>query len=416
MADAPLSLLWLIDFDPRAGMQHGGALRWFNYSRELISRGHRVCFSVNRGTAAPDTDDVRAFLDRLRAEGRLSGWGETHYGFPRRLGKGAHLLAHPGLTNRVLGRFQEEATAAVEDLVAVNRADAVVISDRLLLFLTPRLRPRVPVVVDWCDSFTLYYQRQAAVHWKERAWRPLLQAVKRLAQSALQERYYGRRSDANVLVSPVDLHVFERVVGRRGVGRLVPNGTEMATESSRLDKTPGRLIFTGAMGFPPNFEAAIWFIDRVLPLVVSRRPDVQFVVAGRDPVADLVRRAGPHVVVTGPVPDMREEIARSALYVAPLVSGGGFKNKVIEALASGTYVAGTSLAVEFLPDDIRRSLLVGDTPAALAEQVLTYLRDPVPFMTRLPSIVKAFAEEYTWARRAEVLELVIREAMRRGRG
>ncbi len=416
MADASLSLLWLIDFEPQAGMQHGGALRWFNYSRELIARGHRVHFSVNRGAAPPDVDDGRAFLDRLRVEGRLSGWGETHYHFPRRLGKVAHLLAHPALTSLLLRRFQQTAIAAVRDLVAANRADAVIISDRRLLFLTPRLRPRVPVVLDWSDSFTLYYLRQAAVHWKERAWGRLPHAVKRLAQSVLQERYYGRRSDANVLVSPVDLRVFERVAGRRGAGRLVLNGIDATVELPRLDKTPGRLVFTGAMSFPPNFEAAIWFIDRVLPLVVSRRPDVRFVVAGRDPVPELVRRAGPYVIVTGPVPDMREEIARSALYVAPLVSGGGFKNKVIEALASGTYVAGTSLAVEFLPEDLRRSLLVGDTPAALAEQVLTYLRDPIPFMTRLPSIVKTFAEEYTWARRAETLEQVIREAMRRGRG
>lgn len=411
MADAPLSLLWLIDLEPRAGMQHGGALRWFNFSRELIRRGHRVCFSVNQDPPA-DAQAKRAFLEQLRAEERLTAYSETYYRFPRPLGKPAHLLAHPRLTNLVLRRFQAEAAGVVEAVLAKHQVDAVVISDRRMLFLAPRLRGRIPVVLDWSDSFTLYEWRQARVHWRQRALARLPHSWKRLAQAFLQERYYGRRSDANVFVSPVDLGVFERVTGRPSAGRLLLNGVDVTVLSPRSDKVPGRLIFTGAMSFPPNFEAAIWFIDHVLPLIVGRRPDTRLVVAGRDPVPELGRRAGPHVTVTGSVPDIRDEVARSALYVAPLVSGSGFKNKVIEALASGTFVAGTSLAVEFLPDDLRRELLVGDTPTELAERVLTFLDDPAPFAARLPSLVKTFAEEYAWSHRTDELLRVIRDVIR----
>lgn len=414
MADAPLSLLWLVDLEPRAGMRHGGALRWFNFSRQLIKGGHHVCFSVNQDP--PDDAEAKwAFLEQLRDEDRLTAYSETHYRFPRRLGKLAHLLAHPRLTNLALRRFQAPIASTVESVLAERKVDAVVISDRRLLFLAPRLRGRVPVVLDWSDSFTLYEWRQASVHWRQRALGRLPHSLKRVAQAFLQERYYGRRSDANLVVSPVDLRVFDRVTGRPDVGRLLLNGVELPAQSPRSEKAPARLVFTGAMSFPPNFEAAIWFIDRVLPLIVSRRPDTRFVVAGRDPVPQLSERAGAHVIVAGSVPDIREEIARSALYIAPLISGGGFKNKVIEALASGTFVAGTSMAVEFLPDDLRRELLVGDTPAELAERVLSFLDNPAPFAARLGALVKTLAEEYTWARRTDQLLRVIHDVIRPSR-
>jgi glycosyltransferase involved in cell wall biosynthesis len=144
---------------------------------------------------------------------------------------------------------------------------------------------------------------------------------------------------------------------------------------------------------------------------LKERPEVRFVVAGRDPHPELLRRACPQVVVTGEVPSLREEMARSALYVAPLRSGCGFKNKVIEALAAGTFVAGTRMATEFLPRNLRDALPTGDTPQALAERVLTFLKTPADFDRFLPSLMKIVADEYTWAARTGELLQIVRGAM-----
>lgn len=414
MRDDPLSLLWLIDLEPRVGLQHGGALRWFNFSRELLARGHSVCFSVNQN-GPDDMEEKRAFLEDLQRSKHVTTQAETHYRIPRRLGKLAHMLAYPRFTNVVLRRFQDRAHAAVEAIVASRKVDAVIVSDRRLLFLAPRLRGRVPIVVDWTDSMTLYEWRQSLVHWRERQLRRLPGTLKRLAQAFLQERYYGRRSSANVLVSPVDLKALSRTTGRAGLGRLLLNGIAAAEAGDRTHKVPGRIVFTGAMNFPPNFQAAVWFIDYVLPLVWERRPETCFVVAGRDPVPELRRRVGPHVVVTGAVADIRQEIAKSALYVAPLVSGGGFKNKVIEAIAAGTFVAGTSMALEFLPEALREPLLVGDSASELAGQVLSFLDNPAEFDRRLPALRIALAKEYTWSRRTEELLQIVDDVIGQAR-
>jgi glycosyltransferase involved in cell wall biosynthesis len=111
--------------------------------------------------------------------------------------------------------------------------------------------------------------------------------------------------------------------------------------------------------------------------------------------------------VTGYVEDLSREIAQSDLYVAPLVCGSGFKNKVVEAISNGTYVVGTSMAVEFLDSEIRERLLVFDSPRAMADAILAYLDNPGAFASRLAEVQEILAEKLTWeAQASELLRLV----------
>jgi glycosyltransferase involved in cell wall biosynthesis len=234
--------------------------------------------------------------------------------------------------------------------------------------------------------------------------------VRHLAQAALLERHYGRRVDANLVVSPVDKRWMDGVNGRPAANRVLLNGVR-AGPPPRVDRVPGRIVFSGNMDFPPNVQAALWFIDRVLPRIVERRPDVTFVVAGANPVEELRARAGRHVHVTGFVDDMPAELARSELYVAPLVSGGGFKNKVVEAIAAGTYVVATSIAAEFLPPAARDQLVVADAPAAMADAVLACLDAPERYAPRLATLRRMIEEDFDWGSRTDELIALLHECI-----
>ncbi len=406
----PVNVLWLIDLEPSAGMHHGGHLRWFAFSRELLARGHTVYFSINQ-QPADQADAKRRYLEELQRARVLSGYIETRYGFPRWIGKAAHLLVYPTLTNWLLAAFQTPTVATLTSVIAAYSIDALVVSDRALLFVVPRLRNQLPVIIDWADSFVLYQWRQTRVYLKQRALARLLHSLKRLAQAFVQERYYGRRSVKNIVVSPVDKQYLDTTTGTPEANRVVLNGTQVGAAREACTRTRTRLIFTGAMNFPPNYEAAIWFIDSVLPRILVKRPDVSFVVAGRDPTPDLLRRAGPGVIILGAVDDIQHEIGCSGLYVAPLVSGSGFKNKVVEALGAGTFVVGTTLAVEFLPASIRDRLLVADTADALAQVILRFLSDPDQFQGQVASLVEVLRREFSWAQRTADLLRILCEAV-----
>ncbi|MCL4818024.1 MAG: glycosyltransferase [Vicinamibacteria bacterium] len=407
------SLLWLIDPQPQFGLRHGAALRHFGLGGEWIARGGEAHFAF--ASAGPEADEASAaFLAEQCREGRASSVSVLRYAPTRWRRRLAHGLIHPVLTRRVLRAAQAEVLAQVEALLQRHRVDVVLAGDRRFLFLVTALAERVPVVVDWIDSNALHALREARHAWGRRAWGSLPGATWRLVHSALQERHYGRRAVAAFAASAVDRDVLARLAESRPGCQLVENGLHPAPGRVAAEvKQAGRLVFSGTMDYPPNHEAAVWFVDRVLPLVRRHRPEAHFVVAGQRPLPDLLRRAGPAVTVTGAVPDLRAELATGALFVAPLVSGSGFRNKVVEALAAGTFVAGTPLALEFLPERLRTQLLVGDGAGAFADRVLEFFAAPAVFEARLPALQAVLAAEYTWPRRADELRNVVTAAIAR---
>jgi glycosyltransferase involved in cell wall biosynthesis len=292
---------------------------------------------------------------------------------------------------------------AVTDLLAAQRFDVCLIGERRLLFLLSTLQRRTRVIIDWGDSFVLYYARQIRTHLGSRRFRGLVRDLRDLVSAYLLERYYGRRSDANLVVSPVDKRCLDRVNGVQPRNHVLLNGLRFPPQLPRAEKLPNRVVFTGNMNFPPNYEGAMWFIDHVMPLVCRSRPDVEFVVAGRNPVPELLRKAVKGVTILGTVDDMHHEIAKSAVYVAPLISGGGFKNKILEAISSGTFVVATPTAVEFLDEELRDLILVGGTPEEMATHVVSVLDDPESHKARLERLRQRIYDEFTWGERADEL-------------
>jgi glycosyltransferase involved in cell wall biosynthesis len=55
--------------------------------------------------------------------------------------------------------------------------------------------------------------------------------------------------------------------------------------------------------------------------------------------------AGPDVAFSGAVPDLRPWLEQAAVYAAPMMSGTGLKNKVLEAMAAGLPVVASPLAL-----------------------------------------------------------------------
>jgi sugar transferase (PEP-CTERM/EpsH1 system associated) len=162
--------------------------------------------------------------------------------------------------------------------------------------------------------------------------------------------------------------------------QVVPNGVDceyFAPPLREYADNPPVLVFTGAMSYGPNADAAIHFIGHTLPLLRTRVPGVRFVVVGKNPTEELLEagRRHPDVTVTGTVADVREYVHAARIFVVPLRMGAGTRLKVLEAFALGIPAVSTSVGAEGIDYEEERHLLIAETPAAMANAVCRLLED-----------------------------------------
>jgi len=266
----------------------------------------------------------------------------------------------------------------------------------------------VPIVVDLIDALCLNMDRRAD---QERFWlAPLLRIEAKLM--AVWERRVAATFSRSVVVSEVD----RLAIGSSAKTRVIPNGVDLERFAySREGRGRFSIVFSGNMSYFPNVDAACWFVHEVLPLVLKEIPQVEFVIAGTNPHARVRRLAeeSPAVNVTGFVPSMEAELRKMAIAVAPMRSGTGIQNKVIEAMASGLPVVATSFALGGLRVEPDQEIVVADEATAMARVIVDLLKDPER-MDRMAARARDYVEAWhSWEGSVAQLEEVWREAMDR---
>ena len=281
--------------------------------------------------------------------------------------------------------------------------------------LFPHLSPRwrsVPLVADLVDDMVLTFGREArlAESWLQRAriWKY------RILHWGF-ERYCMRRAAMCVVVSEEDAAMFRRVSPQVPVV-VVANGVDVDYFAPLpVMMQPNRLVFEGSMAFPPNQDAAQFLTGEILPLIWRLRPDVCLTLVGRDPPPALQALQNERIQVTGAVPDVRPFVAEAALFVCPLRSGAGIKNKLLQAWAMGKAVVATPLSVGGLAAREGDNIVLREGAPALAEAVLELLDAPERCQALGVAARNTVLEQYTWSRQAVAFARILEQAARAGR-
>jgi glycosyltransferase involved in cell wall biosynthesis len=187
--------------------------------------------------------------------------------------------------------------------------------------------------------------------------------------------------------------------------QIVSNGidADFFKRSNQKQKST-HLLFTGNMSYPPNVEGAIRLVRDILPLVHERRPEVTVLIAGATPVAAVRALQSPHVKISGWLPDIREAYDESHIFVAPMVSGSGMQNKLLEAMCMEMPCVTTSLAA--IPLGITHGIdcMVGESDQELANHIL-FLLEQSSESERIGASGRVYAkQQFDWAGTVQVLE------------
>jgi polysaccharide biosynthesis protein PslH len=152
----------------------------------------------------------------------------------------------------------------------------------------------------------------------------------------LYERVYAPLLDRVWVVTETDRRAMRWVAGARGID-VLPNGVDGEHYCPQNQPQVERsCVFWGRLDFGPNIQALEWFCKQVWPAVRAAVPDARFTIYGFNPTAPVLAFANRDgVTIVGDLPDLRAEVDRHQVVVLPFVSGGGIKNKLLEAASLG---------------------------------------------------------------------------------
>jgi glycosyltransferase involved in cell wall biosynthesis len=212
------------------------------------------------------------------------------------------------------------------------------------------------------------------------------------------------------VVSHQERQLFERFFPEsKSKVEIVPNGINFRDYSVlKVKPKPNRLIFTGPFRYHVNYEAMQWFISEVYPKILAQLPNTQLMITGDH--KNLPLPSNKNITLTGFVADIKPLIASSWISIAPLLSGGGTRLKILEAMAIGTPVVSTTKGAQGLEAKSEEHLMIADSAESFANHVVKILNDKELHARLATSARKLVSEKYDWNTLLPQFERVVRQA------
>lgn len=137
------------------------------------------------------------------------------------------------------------------------------------------------------------------------------------------------------------------------------------------------LLTIGTMFWPPNSEGVLWWLRTGYARLQQLCPDIHYDIIGARPPHALEQLATQTsgVQLHGYVADVEPFWCTTTALLVPLLSGGGVRVKILEAMAMGVPVISTSIGCEGLAVRDNEHLLIADTPDALADACMRLMQE-----------------------------------------
>ena len=218
-------------------------------------------------------------------------------------------------------------------------------------------------------------------------------ARRALALERIEQKAY-ERYDTILTVTPADAVALARhPAGAGKVIRPLPLALDLAAfNPSAFDREPNTILLIGTFHADFNRDALHFFLDRILPRIVSERSEARVEVVGYGVDPRFRAYAGSNVTFVGGVEDIRPYIGRCAVMVLPLRFGGGVRIRMMEAAAMGTPVVSTPVGVAGMRLESGTHYAEARTADEIGEAVLQLLADEHG-ARRLGANARRWAEE-----------------------
>jgi glycosyltransferase involved in cell wall biosynthesis len=317
-----------------------------------------------------------------------------------------------------LHRLALHESAALEVVVGEHlddfRPDIVQIEHGELAPLLRVLPARLPTVLVMHNMLTTIQRQLVGL---QRSTRERLAMGLEVAVISRQERRDLGAAGVVIVTTEHDRRLALRLQPRARIS-IVPNC--IPVDHFRRDTARAAVptvVMTASFQYPPNQAAAHHLLADIFPRVRRAVPDAELVLIGQGMPRRLRAEveACPGARATGAVPDVRPELHRAWVGVAPLWEGSGSPLKVLEALASRVPVVVASRVAAALRMDADHGVVSAGGTDDFAARVIELLRDPERGERLATAGLAVVRERFDRLRAASALEAVWESLAGRGR-
>jgi len=159
------------------------------------------------------------------------------------------------------------------------------------------------------------------------------------------------------------------------------------------------VLSVGTFNWLPNVEAVNFLVQKIWPLIKVKMPEAKLWIVGNAPTKEIFeyQKKDTSITITGGIPDIRDAFTQAHVLVAPVFSGKGTRYKILEAMAAGTPIVASQIAVEGLDVTNGVHVLTSNTAEGLAELTMDVLNNP-GLQKKLAKNGKTFVtDKYDWA-------------------
>jgi len=188
---------------------------------------------------------------------------------------------------------------------------------------------------------------------------------------------------------------------------VVPNGVDTSYFKPIVHKKEFELLFNGNMNYPPNIESVEYLVEKVMPYVWNKMPQVRLLISGASPNATVLDLASDKVIVSGWVDDIRMNFAKSKILVAPMQISIGLQNKLLEAMAMQLPCITSTLANNALGAKPNEQILVADSPEQYARHIIDLLQNETKAKQIAMNGYQFVVNGFNWQSTTSILEKLI---------
>jgi glycosyltransferase involved in cell wall biosynthesis len=211
--------------------------------------------------------------------------------------------------------------------------------------------------------------------------------------------------DALTIITQADRELLQSP--RKNEVYIIPNGVaETYFTYLQPKEKPFDVLFSGAMSYAPNIDAAEYLIKEIMPLVWEKKPNVKIVIAGGGSPSWLEKLANERIIMPGWVEDMKEYYSQTKLFIAPMRIGTGLQNKLLEAMAMNVPCITSSLANQALRAKDKEEILIANNAREYADYIIKML-DNKELSQNIAQAGKDYVfNEYSWQNSCEKLSSI----------